>query len=139
TGYSNILTFTVTQPLDYCVPTYTYTSDRLSAVTTTGATADIAYTNSTGGQHYDQTNMILETTPGQQFTINTAYQGGGQTIGIWIDWDNNNTFDDLGDRVVISNGTSPQSFTVTIPSDVNLGDYRLRVRGSYGNQTADGD
>ena len=138
-GYSNVLTFTVTQPLDYCVPIYTYTGDRLSAVTTTGAVSDITYTNSTGGQHYDQTNMILETTPGQQFTINTAYQSGGQTIGIWIDWDNNNTFDDLGDRVVISNGTSPQSFTVTIPSDVNLGDYRLRVRGSWGDHTADGD
>ncbi len=140
TGYSNELTFTVTQPLNYCAPTYVYAGDRLSVVNTTGATSNLNYTSGTGGQHFDMTTMILETTPGQQFTLNTTYVGGEQTVGVWIDWEHNNTFDDLGNRIDIKHSTlAGKSFIITIPSDATLGDYRLRVRGSYSNHVADGD
>src|SRR5690606_14689529 len=115
-------TATFTTVLEYCTPTYgTYSSgDYLNAVSTEGAVEDITYTNSVGGVHSDQTSLIIKTYPGQVFDLNTAYTGGGQTIGAWIDWNEDGTFgvDNPSERIALSNGTSPQSFVVTIPGDI---------------------
>src|SRR5690554_4240663 len=139
TSYSDTATFTTI--LEYCVPTYTNTGDYLSAVSTEGAIEDISYTNSVGGVHSDQTSLIIKTYPGQVFDLNTAYVGGGQTIGAWVDWNENGTFgvDNPDERIALSNGSSPQSFVVTIPGDIEPGDYIFRVRGSWGNHVSDGD
>src|SRR5690554_864327 len=134
-------TATFTTVLEYCTPTYTYSEDYLNAVSTEGAVEDISYTNSVGGVHSDQTSLIIKTYPGQVFDLNTAYVGGGQTIGAWVDWNENGTFgvDNPDERIALSNGSSPQSFTVTIPGDIEPGDYIFRVRGSWGNHVSDGD
>ncbi len=139
TSYSDTATFTTI--LEYCVPTYTNTGDYLSAVSTEGAIEDISYTNSVGGVHSDQTSLIIKTYPGQVFDLNTAYVGGGQTIGAWVDWNENGTFgvDNPDERIALSNGSSPQSFTVTIPGDIEPGDYIFRVRGSWSNHVSDED
>src|SRR5690625_4821568 len=135
-------TATFTTVLEYCTPTYgTSSGDYLNAVSTEGAVEDISYTNSVGGVHSDQTSLIIKTYPGQVFDLNTAYTGGGQTIGAWIDWNENGTFgvDNPDERIALSNGSSPQSFVVTIPGDIEPGDYIFRVRGSWGNHVSDGD
>src|SRR5690606_33570407 len=134
-------TATFTTVLEYCTPTYTNSVDYLNAVSTEGAVEDISYTNSVGGVHSDQTSLIIKTYPGQVFDLNTAYTGGGQTIGAWVDWNENGTFgvDNPDERIALSNGSSPQSFTVTIPGDIEPGDYILRVRGSWSNHVSDED
>src|SRR5690625_2217743 len=134
-------TATFTTVLEYCTPTYTYSEDYLNAVSTEGAVEDISYTNSVGGVHSDQTSLIIKTYPGQVFDLNTAYTGGSQTIGAWIDWNENGTFgvDNPDERIALSNGSSPQSFVVTIPGDIEPGDYIFRVRGSWSNHVSDGD
>src|SRR5690625_2288874 len=135
-------TATFTTVLEYCTPTYgTSSGDYLNAVSTEGAVEDISYTNSVGGVHSDQTSLIIKTYPGQVFDLNTAYTGGSQTIGAWIDWNENGTFgvDNPDERIALSNGSSPQSFVVTIPGDIEPGDYIFRVRGSWSNPVSDGD
>ena len=123
----------------YCEPTYTSTIDYLSLVSTDGALSDITYTNSTPVIHDDQTGMVLQAIAGNSFDVNTAYVGGAQTIGIWVDWDNNGNFGDADERIFLNYAASPQSTVLTVPSGVAEGEYRMRVRGSWSNHESDGD
>lgn len=125
---------------DYCEPTYGLsTSDRLSAVSTDGANIDIEYTSNTGGAHFDETNRMIYTHAGQTFDITTEYVGGTQTVGIWIDWDNDGAFDDGDEQIFLNYATSPQSTTLTVPTDMENGEYRMRVRGSWNDHVSDGN
>ncbi len=143
-GYSTTATFIVTEAI-YCKPSYSYSGDRLSKVVTSGASSDINYTNSIGGVHSDQTAIVLEAFPNQQFDLTTTYFGGVQTIGIWIDWNKDGNFADAGfpERYALSNSSSAdQTFSIQIPGGIGSGDYIIRVRGSFdffGDMPAQGD
>jgi hypothetical protein len=72
------------------------------------------------------------------FTMKTGYPGGNgyipQHLGIWIDANQDNDFDDLGEMVYQSSGTGIMSGTIqingsfTIPATAKVGNLRMRVR-----------
>ncbi len=72
------------------------------------------------------------------FTMKTGYPGGTgyipQHLGIWIDANQDNDFDDLGEMVYQSSGTGIMSGTTqlngtfTVPQTAKVGNLRMRVR-----------
>src|SRR5690625_202614 len=89
--------------------------------------------------HFDETDIMIEAYAGESFDINTVYNSGNQTIGIWVDWDDNGVFGDDDERIFLNYGSSPQSTEILIPENIEAGNYRMRVRGSWGNHVSDGD
>ncbi|QHT69978.1 S8 family serine peptidase [Rhodocytophaga rosea] len=56
-----------------------------------------------------------------------------QGFGVWIDYNNDNDFNDSGELVYVSPsaGTTQYSTNITIPSTVSTGQRRMRVRSRY--------
>lgn len=146
TAYSDVATFTT--GVVYCEPEVNFasTGDYVSLVSSEGAVLEINYSATSHVAAYiNETGMVLQAYPGQEFTLNTAYVGGAQTMGVWVDWNEDGNFggdSNPEERLVLSNGVSPQSFDIAIPANVDNGDYRLRVRGAYdfsGGIVSEGD
>ena len=86
-------------------------------------------------------NLTEYTTDLDRLAGNNIHNGILQTgyaeehISMWIDFNDNGDFTDPGelilDTFVVPNGgeNTDQAFTITIPTDANLGSHILRVRG----------
>lgn len=123
---------------DYCMPTVFNNTDYISSIISTGADYDIAYSTSSfpGLPGYvDETTTVLASTVNQVFDITTTYVGGDQTIGIWIDWNGDGIFEGTDERLFLNHSLdASQTITITVP-DVPVGDYRMRIRGSWFDNT----
>jgi len=141
---SNIATFTTgTGEITYCVPSYTNTDDYTSAFSTkvNGTTfANYTATSQTGTMGYDDlsSDSSYNTTviAGETFTFSHTFFGSfsnGNTLRLWIDWNNNGVFDD--DEQVYNNYSTNaiQSSDINVPMSVQEGNYRMRVRSRWGN------
>src|SRR5690606_32155731 len=88
-------------------------------------------------------DLVLRVYAGQEFTMTTPYSYtlSAQTIGIWADWSQDGNFglDNPDERLALNYGDTPQSFAISIPVDVEPGDYIMRVRGSWSNHVSDED
>nr|HPR30888.1 GEVED domain-containing protein [Prolixibacteraceae bacterium] len=71
----------------------------------------------------------------ENITIDFTNLNGAYEVSIWVDWDQNGTFnltDELEvDCVNVGNGDQTQTFSVSAPSGATLGNTRMRIRLSY--------
>src|SRR5690554_3494977 len=119
----------------YCIASSNNTSDVITSFTTTGGILNIS--NDTGatispGGYGDFTNMTVAhyETGTISFTANFNI---GMGFNIWVDWNNNGTFEE-SEKVYASGATgNPFSGSFEVPVDTPLGDYRMRIRGQWGN------
>src|SRR5690606_30254557 len=85
----------------------------------------------------NQSAQTITQSQGLSFDFSTAYVGGGQTINIWIDWNNDMIFDDSAESTekVYSqyNSGATQTGTIQIPDSMPVGEYRVRVRSQWGD------
>jgi hypothetical protein len=95
------------------------------------------------GAYSDFTNLSTQVTQGTTYTVTI---GAGpfqdQFFAVWIDLDNNQTFDASEQLYASTTGAAAnQSLTgsITIPSNVTGGPKRLRVRGRWNTAIAAGD
>lgn len=62
----------------------------------------------------------------------TVLNGDGwvwqETCGIWVDWNQDEDFDDSGEDITVNGGPVTFTATITPPADANLGDTRMRIR-----------
>ena len=117
----------------YCVVTSTNTTYGISNFTTTNAITNINNTTGPGSYTDYSATHIVSQAAGLTFDFSVTSVSGTMGIGIWIDWNNNGSFDDPGEKV-FSSGTSYVSSatgTITIPMTVPVGNYRMRVVGNY--------
>src|SRR5262249_27622108 len=99
--------------------------------------------NYTGYIEYDQssytTSLEMGNTYDASLTGGPSYDNVG--FGVWIDYNNDNDFDDPGEFVWSSPNAAPgtQNFSFTVPNDPSfVGDRRLRIRSKeYSTITAD--
>ncbi|RFC55462.1 GEVED domain-containing protein [Brumimicrobium aurantiacum] len=124
----------------YCLPTYNYSSERLSQIETVGAVSNVNYTSSAypAGGFSDETAQVVQAYETLTFDLNTVYSPSyGHIVRVWVDWNNDMTFDHATEMVSeISGNGGLLTQQLTIPVGVAVGTYRVRVRGVYGS-TAD--
>src|SRR5690554_5756309 len=119
----------------YCIASSTNTSDVITSFETTGGILNII--NNTGttispGGYGDFTNMSVAhyETGMINFTANFNTSLG---FNIWVDWNNNGTFEET-EKVYASGMTgNPFSGSFEVPEGDPLGDYTVRIRGQWGN------
>ena len=115
----------------YCIPSGTSTSTYINNFSTTNGSVNISNLASGLAANNYQDNYSAMTVSGIQngtFDFNIGIVGGTVGCAIWIDWNNNLIFD-VSEAVYSSAGygSGPFTGTVTIPSGVANGDYRMRV------------
>ena len=89
------------------------------------------------GGYFNATNLIANVVKGSTYTLN--YQSG--TTGssgtlywkIWIDFNNNSSFEDAGESIITnaSSSTGLLSSTFTIPANASIANVRMRVSMKY--------
>lgn len=119
----------------YCVPSSTSTATFINNFSTAGAMANISNLASgytTGGYQNNYDTAGMTHFAGGTFSITSAITGGTAGLNVWVDWNNNFLFED-SERIYISNGyiNAVTNGNVTLPSDVAIGEYRMRVRTDY--------
>ena len=94
----------------------------------TGGYADYTTSSTTLAKGSSYSLTVIPGTPGQ---TNSAYTD--DEIAAWIDFNNNNNFNDPGEQigyVLVAAGWS-NVFNFTVPTTATLGNVRMRVRISY--------
>src|SRR5690606_1276721 len=83
----------------YCEVSTTYTGDYTSAFSTSGAVTNAAYTATAqpAGSYSNQTEQVIGQAQGLSFDFSHTYVGGGQRVNIWVDWNNDLTFDNTAE------------------------------------------
>lgn len=117
----------------YCTPSTQWTSEYLSSISTEGALSDLDYsaTSQPSGSYDNQSNIELVVLPGSQVYFSTIYSWNGTTgVNVWVDWDNSLTFDE-DEKIYEFSGPATQSGVLDMPSDMEPGSYRMRVRGQF--------
>ncbi len=119
----------------YCIPSSTNTSDVISSFVTTGGILNIG--NNTGttispGGYGDFTALSVAHLETGMINF-TANFNIGMGFNIWVDWNDNGTFEES--EKVYTSGATGNSFigSFTIPADTELGDYRMRIRAQWNN------
>lgn len=117
---------------DYCEVSTEWESDYISLFTTEGALTNANYsaTSQPAGSYSDQTTVMITQSAGLSFDIATDYVGGGNGVNIWVDFDDDGVFDN-DEKLFSESGSSTHSGTITIPSTVAIGEYRMRVRAQW--------
>ncbi|KFF75258.1 hypothetical protein HX13_03145 [Chryseobacterium sp. P1-3] len=119
----------------YCVPTSTNQNSWISAFTSTGAITDMAYTSASGAaggyQNLTTSSNKITNTAGTSTSISLTAGGPTCGFGVWIDWNNNLTFEASERMFVTSNYTTTISGSITPPAGTPAGNYRMRVLADY--------
>lgn len=124
----------------YCTVTANNGTTRfINNFTTTGGTANI--NNSTPSYiagYNDYTAMSVSQQPYGSVNFSTSFTGGNLGFNIYIDWNNDMDFNDLGEKVYQSGtAVAGASGTITVPGNALVGNHRMRIRASgNGNNPA---
>ncbi len=119
--------------LGYCIPTTTWTGDHISSFSTTGATINVSTSAGSWSSAYtDYTSMVISHFPGGSFNFSTTYVGGTNGVNIWVDWNNNFEFEASELLFTQINNPAITSGTIAIPTETEIGNYRLRIRSQWG-------
>jgi len=118
----------------YCVPNHG-TGDYLSSFITTTATQNVSYTTSVrpANGYADTTDMVIKQFEGQNIDFTNSYDGGARTIRIWVDFNNDGTFDasEMVSEAHYSGDDQPGVITLAGNAAAVSGSYTMRVRAKY--------
>ncbi|RKE03409.1 VPS10 domain-containing protein [Marinifilum flexuosum] len=65
-------------------------------------------------------------------TVENGLSNSGNDLGVWIDFNDNKSFEDEGENVICAPGSwGAGDFNLVIPADANLGEHRMRIRTKY--------
>ena len=124
----------------YCVSTSSSSTYFINNFSTSGGTANIT-NNGSGYSATGYGNFTAQTVSQQNYgavSFSSAYTGGSFGFAIWVDWNNDLDFDDVGE-LMFSNGayatTNTGSFTV--PGAASVGNHRMRIRANYSSTNPD--
>src|SRR5690554_6859703 len=119
----------------YCGVSTSWTSDYLSAISTSNAVTDISYSTSSqpAGSYADETAQDFRAYETLEFELTTSYVGGSNGVNIWVDWDNNMTFEEHEKVGSLANSDATKTFSIEVPVGTQQGTYRMRVRGQFGS------
>lgn len=126
----NVWSSSLTFVTGYCFPASTSQASWVSAFNTTGGISNITYSaaaGTAGGYNNQSANLSVSNYIGNN--TNISMTAGGPTCGfaVWVDWNNNLTFETT-ERVFNTTGyVTTTNGTITIPAGTANGTYRMRV------------
>lgn len=121
---------------NYCTPTINSPNDDyITNVVTTGGYTNINNSTTSDSGYENYTTMAVSKAAGSSFEISVTRYAGYDSLGVYIDWNNNLNFDDEGETLVNIEGSwgddATHTATIAIPANTPTGSYRLRVRSAY--------
>jgi hypothetical protein len=123
----------VTNAIIICEPTGNCTSDLLGVF----QLADIDDSHICNEGYNDSTDIStsLDRSAGNNAYDVTVQSGfAPEVLSLWIDFNDNGDFTDAGEQLLTSETITSENvdatFTITIPTDANLGAHRMRVRNA---------
>ena len=139
--------YLLTTPLaaqSYCAASGTLCDNRLANVTITSAQG--GFNNSTGcetGNYGNYTSIVATLIVNTSYSGSTIQNQAGYVLGqvsIWVDWNNNFLFTDVGENIHNAGTWTGGSqvavpFTITPPSGTTPGMKRMRVRSASSSGT----
>ncbi len=139
----NILTYNSCECPNYCAPSGSVNcSARMLNITTSGGISNLNDAPNCGalvirtGQsvsEYPGYGFQLSVTPSYVPTLSGALPN---RYGVWVDWNNNRSFADPGETIVVtSSNANPFQASITVPAGVAPGSYRLRVGALFNSNT----
>ena len=122
----------------YCASTSTGTYYSITGFSTTGGTSNISNTgtslSASGYGDYSSTKIVTAnsgSTVSFSVSLNTDFDFDSYGVALWVDWNNNGTFD-TGENVYNSaTYVYSASSSFVIPTTVASGTYRMRLRADY--------
>ncbi|MBF6629179.1 MAG: fibronectin type III domain-containing protein, partial [Proteiniphilum sp.] len=119
----------------YCIPTVTNDGDYLSNIQFSSATQNAVYSTATppAGNYANESATIIQHYENSPFNVSTTYVGGSNGVNIWVDWNNDLSFDASEEVFSMAGSAATKTGTITIPTGTAVGDYRMRVRGEWGS------
>ncbi len=127
--------------LTYCASTGTSTTYYISNFTTTGGLTNInlSSTGAAGGYINNSATYSCSQYAGSSINYSIgSIVGSGTGLSIYVDWNNNYSFLDSGEKVSgTSSYTSLNPFTgsFTVPAGTAAGNYRMRIVDDYNSTT----
>ncbi|MCY1229127.1 hypothetical protein D9M72_414830 [compost metagenome] len=121
--------------LAYCTPAATSTSSFIKDFSTTGGSTNITNLNTgqgTGG-YANHTTMVVGQYGGASVNFRAVYNSGTFGLAIWIDWNNNETFEASERMFNTTAYSSSQNGSITVPAGTAVGSYRMRVLADFNN------
>ncbi|OQX79606.1 MAG: hypothetical protein B6D61_03255, partial [Bacteroidetes bacterium 4484_249] len=94
---------------------------------------DISNASSCDG-YADYTSMSTLVNMGETYdiTVTNGTVYSSDDLGVWIDWNQDEDFDDAGENVVCESGNGGQgTYPITVPSTATSGETRMRIRIKY--------
>ncbi|MCS6991417.1 MAG: GEVED domain-containing protein [Chitinophagales bacterium] len=116
----------------FCSPYSTYggcAGDKITSFIFAGINySTTACVNSPGYLDVGTTATVIQ---GQDYAITITCGDPSDYVSIWIDYNDNTSFDDAGELVFSAGPGSSFSGTIVIPVTAPVGTHRLRVRNNY--------
>lgn len=119
----------------YCIPGGSSASYYINNFSTTGGAANITNNGSgysTGG-YGDFTGQSVSQVQNSSVNFSAAFVGGTFGFAIWVDWNQNGTFE-AGERVFVSTGyANSATGSFTVPLTATPGNTKMRIKANYFN------
>ena len=138
--YTATCTITVTEP-SYCTPYYSNSDANyiyIAGFSTEDGETNISNTGTslTSGGYFDYYNSHSASAEAGQtigFTVTPGSLVPTMKYGMWIDWNQDYDFNDVGENVAIQNSGIQTNWTgiISIPITTSPGSYRVRIEGMY--------
>ncbi|MDP9961292.1 GEVED domain-containing protein [Chryseobacterium lathyri] len=118
----------------YCTPTggSSSTSYYLKTITTTGGITNLNYSANSYTAYVNNSATVFSGLPTNTITMNLNSGTSTYNYYVWVDWNNNMSFNDPGETILattgyVTNGTA----SIVIPGTQAPGNYRVRTSTSY--------
>lgn len=118
----------------FCTPTGggSSTSYYLKTITTTGGITNLNYTASSYSAYVNSTASVITALPTNTVTMNLNTGTSTYYYYVWVDWNNNMSFNDAGETMLATPGyVTSATATIPIPAGQPAGNYRVRTATSY--------
>ncbi|MCZ2357430.1 MAG: GEVED domain-containing protein [Bacteroidia bacterium] len=123
----------------YCTPTYsTGCTDDDDIINFTFSNINNTSTCSPGPSYYTYySGLTANAAAGSSYPVSVTFGNNTYSEGckVWVDFNDNGSFEDAGEMVFSLQATSSVSGTIVIPGNAPAGVHRMRVRCVYGNLT----
>lgn len=120
----------------YCTPAFSSGcsyGDQINGFTIPSASFSHLSTGCSSGAYGDFTSQTINLNAGLTYDFTVTHGYSNQVVKIWIDFNDDGTFDTTTELVAsgVSGSASSTTATISIPATATLGNHRMRVGDRY--------